>query len=51
MKTEAKCHKFWETGLNPITMKKDERPEDYIITRKAVNLRKGRRNVHNEINE
>jgi uncharacterized protein YdaU (DUF1376 family) len=24
---EAKCHKFWEQGLNPITMKRPE--EDY----------------------
>ena len=28
---ETKCHRFWLTGVNPITMKKDENPEDYLI--------------------
>ena len=29
--TESKCHAFWKTNRNPITMQKDETPEMYQI--------------------
>ena len=27
--TESKCHAFWKTNKNPITMQRDETPEEY----------------------
>ena len=36
---KEKCHRFWLTGKNPITMVKDEDPAYYRMTAEATKER------------
>ena len=36
---ETKCHAFWKTNKNPITMQKDEDPAYYRMTAEATKAR------------
>lgn len=45
---ETKCHRFWLTNKNPITMVKDEDPAYYRMTSEATKARRG--NKSNKFN-
>ena len=45
---ERKCHAFWKTNKNPITMQRDETPEEYqLITAARKERASGRTDKFN----